>query len=91
VRMAIGAQRADILRLIVRQGGILAGIGLGIGLLISLAVTRGLSLFLHGVSAFDPAVFVGVSVALALSALAASVFPARRATHVDPLIALRAQ
>lgn len=91
VRMAIGAQRRDILNLVVRQGSMLAAIGLGIGLVIALAVTRFLSLFLHGVSAFDPAIFLGVTLTLTASALAASFFPARRATRVDPLIALRSE
>jgi hypothetical protein len=91
VRMAIGAQQRDILNLVVRQGSMLAGLGLGIGLLICLAVTRSLSLFLHGVSAFDPGIFAGVTLTLAASALAASFFPARRATRVDPIIALRAE
>jgi putative ABC transport system permease protein len=89
IRMALGAQRQDILRMVVRQGLILAGLGLGIGLLLSLAATRGLSSFLLGVSAFDPAVFIGVTLALCAAALAASWGPARKATKVDPLVALR--
>lgn len=91
VRMALGAQRRDILNLVVRQGSILAAIGLGIGLVVALVVTRFLSLFLHGVSAFDPAIFLGVTLTLTVSALAASFFPAQRATRVDPLIALRSE
>ena len=89
IRMAIGAQRADILRLVVRQGSTIAGLGLGIGLLGALLATRGLSLFLHGVSAFDLLTFAGVSLTLGLAALLASYLPALRATRVDPLIALR--
>ena len=89
--MAIGAQQRDILRLVVKQGAVLAGIGLGAGLLIALAVTRSLSIFLFGVSAFDPATFAGVTLSLALAALAASYGPALRATRVDPLTALRSE
>jgi putative ABC transport system permease protein len=89
IRMALGAQRQDILRMVVRQGLTLAGLGLGIGLLLSFGATRGLSSFLLGVSAFDPTVFVGVTAALCATALAASWGPARRATKVDPLVALR--
>ena len=91
IRMAIGAQRADILRLIVRQGVTLAAIGLGIGLVIALAVTRSLSMFLHGVSAFDAQTFLVVTVSLAASAMAASYGPAMRATRVDPQVALRTE
>jgi putative ABC transport system permease protein len=89
IRMALGAQRQDILRMVVRQGLTLAGLGLGVGLLLSLGATRGLSSFLLGVSAFDPAVFVGVTAALCAAALAASLGPARKAMKVDPLVALR--
>jgi ABC-type antimicrobial peptide transport system permease subunit len=89
IRMALGAQRQDILRMVVRQGLTLAGLGLGIGLLISLGATRSLSSFLLGVSAFDPTVFIGVTTVLAASAVAASLGPARRAMRVDPLVALR--
>ena len=60
-----------------------------IGLALSFAATRGLSIFLFGVSAFDPAVFGGVTAALVGAALIASLIPARRATRVDPLVALR--
>jgi putative ABC transport system permease protein len=89
IRMALGAQRQDILRMVVRQGFTLAGLGLGIGLLMSFGATRGLSSFLLGVSAFDPVVFVGVTATLCMAALAASLGPARKAMKVDPLVALR--
>jgi putative ABC transport system permease protein len=89
IRMALGAQRADILRMVVRQGLTLAAVGLVIGLLLSFGATRALSAFLLGVSAFDPAVFVGVTSALGAAAAAASWGPARRAMKVDPLVALR--
>jgi putative ABC transport system permease protein len=89
VRMALGAQRGDILRLVLRQGATLALVGLVIGLGLAALTTRTLSSFLLGVSAFDPAVFGGVSVALAGAAIVASVVPAIRAIQVDPLTALR--
>jgi putative ABC transport system permease protein len=89
IRMALGAQRRDILRMVVRQGLTLAGLGLGIGLLLSFGATRALSSFLLGVSAFDPVVFVGVTAALCAAAMAASLGPARKAMKVDPLVALR--
>ena len=89
VRMALGAQRADILRLVVGQGALLAGLGLVIGLAAAAASTRGLGEFLLGVSAYDPVIFGGVTLALGLSALVASYIPARRALRVDPLVALR--
>jgi putative ABC transport system permease protein len=89
IRMALGAQRGDILQMVVWQGLTLAGLGLGIGLLLSVGATRGLSSFLLGVSAFDPTVFVGVTAALATAAIAASLGPARRAMRVNPLVALR--
>jgi ABC-type antimicrobial peptide transport system permease subunit len=75
--------------LVLRQGATLALAGLAIGLGLAALTTRTLSFFLLGVSAFDPAVFAGVSVALAGAAFAASVVPAIRALRVDPLIALR--
>ncbi len=89
IRRALGADRRDIMRLVLRQAGILAGTGAAIGLVLALASTRTLSAFLLGVSAFDPTVFVGVTAALVLAALGASWMPARRATTVDPLVALR--
>lgn len=91
IRRALGAQDPDILRLIVRQGALLTGIGVVIGLGLAAAATRGLATFLYGVSAFDPAIFAGVTLSLALAALLASVIPARRATTVDPIVALRAE
>jgi len=89
VRMALGAQRLDILRLIVGQGALLAGVGILIGLATAAASTRGLGSFLEDVSAYDPVIFGGVTLALGLAAIIASWIPARRALRVDPLVALR--
>jgi putative ABC transport system permease protein len=89
VRVALGAQRGDVLRLIVGHGAMLGGIGVAIGLVGALAVTRFLRTLLFGVSPFDPASFVGVAVVLTAIALLASYIPARRAARVDPVEALR--
>ena len=89
VRIALGAARRDVLLLIVRQGMTLAVMGLGIGLLIAFGVAQLLSKLLFGVSPVDPLTFVGVSLLLALVAALACYIPARRATAVDPLVALR--
>jgi ABC-type antimicrobial peptide transport system permease subunit len=75
---------------VLRQGAVLAAIGAVLGLGLAFAATRGLSAFLFGVSAFDPAVFAGVTAILVGAAIVASLVPARRATRVDPLVALRA-
>jgi len=89
IRMALGAQARDVLRLVLRQGVVLVAVGLGIGVAGSYFMTRFMSSILYGVSATDPYVFVGVALLLALVAMAACYFPARRATRVDPMIALR--
>ena len=89
VRMAMGAQSGRILSLVVGQGMRLAIAGLTLGILIALAAMRVLSSLLFGVSAHDPLIFVGVSVVLATAAILACYIPARRATKVDPLVALR--
>jgi putative ABC transport system permease protein len=89
VRMALGAQSSDVLRLIVRQGLALAFIGIGTGTVAALALTRLLASLLFGVSTSDPLTFVVVPALLALVALFACLIPARRATKVDPIIALR--
>ena len=89
VRMALGAQRTDILRLVLRQGGLLTLIGMIVGLALSAGATRALSFFLFGVSAYDPLIFGGVTASLTAAALLATFIPARRAVRVDPLVALR--
>jgi macrolide transport system ATP-binding/permease protein len=89
VRMALGAERRDVLRLIVGQGLVLTLFGTGVGLALAFAMTRVLQKFLFGVGATDPLTFFGVALLLTLVALLACWLPARRATRVDPLIALR--
>jgi ABC-type antimicrobial peptide transport system permease subunit len=76
---------------VVRQGARTVLVGAGVGLLLAFAASRGLSFFLFGLSPNDPAVFLSVALALLLAAFAATYVPARRATAVDPLIALRAE
>jgi predicted permease len=89
VRIALGAQRSDVLKLILGQGLRLALVGVGIGLIGSLALTRVLSSLLYGVSATDPVTFAAVAMLLAMVALLACYLPARRAMRVDPIVALR--
>jgi putative ABC transport system permease protein len=89
VRVSMGAQPRDVFRTIVGEGLWLALVGVGVGLLASLALTRLIRSFLYDTSAYDPATFIGVSLLLTVIAAAASFFPARRATQVDPLVALR--
>jgi predicted permease len=91
IRMALGAQRKQILSLVVGEGMVLATLGIGIGLAGAFGVTRVLSSLLFGVTPTDPATFVGVPALLLGVALAACCIPAWKATRVDPLIALRCE
>jgi len=91
IRMALGAKRADVLCLVVRQGMTMTLIGLVLGLIGAFSISRVLIGLLHGVSPTDPLTFVAVSIVLLLVALLACLVPARRATRVDPIIALRTE
>jgi predicted permease len=91
VRMAIGAQPADVFRLILRQGLTATLIGIGIGLVFSAAIARLMAKFLYGVSPTDPVTYAAVALLWLLVASAASYVPARRAAHVDPVSALQVE
>jgi predicted permease len=89
IRMAVGAQKSDVLRLVLGEGVRLAGLGIAVGIVASLAITRLVASLLFGISTTDPLTFAGVAVVLFLVALAATYIPARRAMRVDPVTALR--
>lgn len=89
IRMSLGAERSDVLRLILREGGRLAITGVLIGIAASLTITHLMSSLLYGISITDPVTFVVVAILLASVALIASYIPARRAMRVDPMVALR--
>lgn len=89
LRIALGAQPAEVLRLVIGEGMKVGLIGIAIGLLGALAAGRALASIVYGVPVSDPATFAFVAIALALTALAACVIPARRAAKVDPMVALR--
>ena len=91
LRMALGAQRGDVLKLILKRGLVLAGIGLVIGLGASAALTRFISSQIYGVHAFDPVTYVVVTGLLVAISLLASAAPAWRAARVDPMKTLREQ
>ena len=89
IRMALGANRRDVLRLVLGQGTRLTLLGIGLGIVAALIITRLMATLLYGISATDPLTFTAVALLLALVALAACYIPARRATRVDPIVALR--
>jgi ABC-type antimicrobial peptide transport system permease subunit len=87
--MALGASSADVLRVVLNQALKITLVGLAVGLVGAFAATRALGSMLFGVKASDPATFAGIALLLATIAILASYLPARRATKVDPVIALR--
>jgi putative ABC transport system permease protein len=89
IRMALGADRVNVLRLILRQGARIGMLGLVIGTAAAYLSTRALAGMLYGVDPHDPLIFAGIAVSLFVVVVMASYIPARRATRVDPLVALR--
>jgi putative ABC transport system permease protein len=89
IRMALGAERADVLRMVIGQGLKLVLIGVVIGVAAALALTRFLASLLYGITPTDPLTFIAVSLILIAVALAACYIPACRAANVDPMVALR--
>ena len=89
IRMALGARQEGVLRMVMRQGLLLALLGIAAGLAISLAATPQLAPLLYGVSPTDPVSIAGAALFLIAVAVLASLFPALRATRVDPILALR--
>jgi putative ABC transport system permease protein len=89
IRTALGAGRADVLRIVMRMGLRLIAVGVALGILASLGAGRLIATQLWGVSPYDPATLAAVVTVVALAGVAASYFPARRAATVDPLVALR--
>jgi putative ABC transport system permease protein len=91
LRMALGAPGSGVLIQVVREGLVLALIGVGVGLLGSVALSRGLETMVFGITATDPVTYVGVILVLTAAAAGASWIPARRASRVNPMVALRVE
>jgi ABC-type antimicrobial peptide transport system permease subunit len=89
IRLALGAQQRDVLQMVLKHGATMALMGVAIGIGAALVLTRLMASLLFGVSAHDPATFTAVATLLILVALLACYIPARRATRVDPMVALR--
>jgi ABC-type antimicrobial peptide transport system permease subunit len=89
IRIALGAQRSQIFSMVINQGLGMAGLGIAIGLIAAFRTTKVMTRFLYGVQPTDPVTFAGISFLLVVNALLACDLPARRATRVDPVIALR--
>jgi putative ABC transport system permease protein len=89
VRIALGAKRGDVLSAVMKRGSVTALIGLVVGLVLAFALARLLSSLLFGISAGDPVIFASNALVLAAAAALATYIPARRATKVDPIVALR--
>jgi putative ABC transport system permease protein len=89
IRMALGAERRNVFGMVLGQGARVAGLGIGIGLITAFGATRLMANFLYGVQPTDPLTFTAVSLLLVGIALLACYLPARRATRVDPIVALR--
>jgi ABC-type antimicrobial peptide transport system permease subunit len=91
IRMALGAERWAVLRLVIGRCARLSALGIGIGIVGAFALSRVMSSLLYGISATDPLTYAALAAALALVSVAASWVPARRAVRVDPAVALRAE
>jgi putative ABC transport system permease protein len=91
IRMALGARRTDVLQMTVKQGLRLVSVGMLLGLVAAVLLTRVLASLLFGISATDPITFIGISLVLLAVAILASYVPALRATKVNPIVALRVQ
>jgi ABC-type antimicrobial peptide transport system permease subunit len=91
IRMALGAQPGMVLRMIMREGAIMLCTGIALGLLLAAATGKILSGILYEVGALDPVAFTAAPILLAAAALVATWLPARRATHINPMVALRAE
>jgi ABC-type antimicrobial peptide transport system permease subunit len=91
IRMALGAQVRHILQLVLKHGVVLVALGVGLGIVAAILVTRLMSHLLYGVTATDPLTFSAIALLLTFIALVACYLPARRAAHIDPVIALRSE